>query len=391
MEDFNSKYTGQQVEDLLDQVASGNAGGGGGITVETDPVFSASPAATITEEKITEWNSKSAQGDKGDKGDTGVGVASVAQTITSNADGGSNVVTVTLTNGTTSTFTVKNGSKGSQGEKGDTGETGPQGPQGLQGEQGIQGVQGIQGPKGDTGATGAQGPKGDKGDKGDTGANGTNGVSVSSVKQTTTSTADGGTNVVTVTLSNGTTSTFSVKNGSKGTNGTNGTNGKDGVDGVTFTPSVDSNGNLSWTNNGGLPNPASVNIKGPKGDSGSGGGGSGESYAGNYPIYRSESASDSLAIQPNTFTILKYRTAYIISLYPPADNDIVNEYIFAWYCHPTGNSLSLPSSIIWANDDVLIPEDYNTYIISIIDNVAVYIKVEGNIYNTTIPDSGGSN
>lgn len=30
MEDFNSKYTGQQVEDLLDQVASGNAGGGGG-------------------------------------------------------------------------------------------------------------------------------------------------------------------------------------------------------------------------------------------------------------------------------------------------------------------------------------------------------------------------
>lgn len=32
MEDFNSKYTGQQVEDLLDQVASGNAGGGGDIT-----------------------------------------------------------------------------------------------------------------------------------------------------------------------------------------------------------------------------------------------------------------------------------------------------------------------------------------------------------------------
>lgn len=30
MEDFNSKYTGQQVEDLLDQVANGEAGGGGG-------------------------------------------------------------------------------------------------------------------------------------------------------------------------------------------------------------------------------------------------------------------------------------------------------------------------------------------------------------------------
>ena len=120
-------------------------------------------------------------------------------------------------------------------------------------------------------------------------------------------------------------------------------------------------------------------------------GGSGESYAGNYPIYRFESNSSSLAIQPNTFTILKYITAYIISLYPPADNDIVNEYIFAWYSHPSGNSLSLPSSIIWANDDVLIPEDYNTYIISIIDNVAVYIKVEGNIYNVTHPGGGGDN
>lgn len=350
--DYNSKYSGEQVEALLDQVASGNAGGGGGggIAVETDPVFLASPAASITEANKQTWSSKQdaisdlatirsgaakgatavqaetladyategyvdeevkalgdslakvatsgsyndlvdrptfktinnesivgsgnitisggsgeqgPQGDKGDKGDTGVGVQSVTQTTTSNADGGSNVVTVTLTDGTKSTFTVKNGSKGSQG------------------------IQGEQGPKGDTGATGAtgaQGPKGDKGDTGPAGANGTNGtngkdgVSVSSVKQTTTSTADGGTNVVTVTLSNGTTSTFSVKNGSKGsngTNGTNGTNGKDGADGATFTPSVDSAGNLSWTNNKGLTNPPTVNIKGPKGDSGEGGGGSG--------------------------------------------------------------------------------------------------------------------
>ena len=74
-----------------------------------------------------------------------------------------------------------------------------------------------------------QGEKGDKGDKGDTGA--------------------------------------------AGANGTNGTDGKDGADGATFTPSVDANGNLSWTNNGGLTNPPTVNIKGPKGDSGEGGGG----------------------------------------------------------------------------------------------------------------------
>lgn len=119
--------------------------------------------------------------------------------------------------------------------------------------------------------------------------------------------------------------------------------------------------------------------------------GGGESYAGNYPTYRHTSKTSSLAIQPNTFTIPKYTTTYIISLSPPSNNDIVNEYIFAWYSSPAGNSLSLPSSIVWANDDVLIPEDYTTYIISIIDNVAVYIKVEGNIYNVTLPPGGGAN
>lgn len=59
MEDFQSKYSGEQVEAILDLVANGEAGGGGGgITVETDPVFSASPAASITEEKKTEWDNK---------------------------------------------------------------------------------------------------------------------------------------------------------------------------------------------------------------------------------------------------------------------------------------------------------------------------------------------
>lgn len=42
--------------------------------------------------------------------------------------------------------------------------------------------------------------------------------------------------------------------------------GADGADGVTFTPSVSSDGVLSWTNNGNLANPASVNIKGQPGN-----------------------------------------------------------------------------------------------------------------------------
>lgn len=42
--------------------------------------------------------------------------------------------------------------------------------------------------------------------------------------------------------------------------------GGSGGSGVTFIPTVDAEGNLSWTNNGGLPNPDTVNIKGPTGD-----------------------------------------------------------------------------------------------------------------------------
>ena len=47
--------------------------------------------------------------------------------------------------------------------------------------------------------------------------------------------------------------------------GQQGIQGKQGKTGVTFTPHVDADGNLSWTNDGGLENPQTVNIKGPKG------------------------------------------------------------------------------------------------------------------------------
>lgn len=40
------------------------------------------------------------------------------------------------------------------------------------------------------------------------------------------------------------------------------------IAGYTYTPAVDDNGNISWTNDGGLPNPPTKNIKGAKGDKG---------------------------------------------------------------------------------------------------------------------------
>lgn len=43
------------------------------------------------------------------------------------------------------------------------------------------------------------------------------------------------------------------------------------VNGFTFTPSVNDSGVLSWSNDGGLPNPPSVNVKGPQGPKGDAG------------------------------------------------------------------------------------------------------------------------
>lgn len=41
-----------------------------------------------------------------------------------------------------------------------------------------------------------------------------------------------------------------------------------GDNGATFTPTVSAAGVISWTNDGGLPNPQAVNIRGPQGEDG---------------------------------------------------------------------------------------------------------------------------
>ena len=51
--------------------------------------------------------------------------------------------------------------------------------------------------------------------------------------------------------------------------GAKGDTGPQGEKGTTFVPSVDTDGNISWSNIDGIANPETVNIKGPKGDRGS--------------------------------------------------------------------------------------------------------------------------
>lgn len=50
--------------------------------------------------------------------------------------------------------------------------------------------------------------------------------------------------------------------------GDKGEQGIQGERGYYFLPTVSVEGNISWSNSGGLPNPATVNIKGPRGEQG---------------------------------------------------------------------------------------------------------------------------
>ena len=61
--------------------------------------------------------------------------------------------------------------------------------------------------------------------------------------------------------------TVNIK-GPKGDKGDTGLTGDKGETGYYFQPHIDEYYNLSWTNNGGLENPELINIKGPKGDKG---------------------------------------------------------------------------------------------------------------------------
>lgn len=149
--------------------------------------------------------------------------------------------------------------KGPVGNTGPQGETGPQGPQGEIGPKGPQGEIGPRGPQGEIGPTGA-------------------GFKISgyydslSALQTSVQAPSAGD-----AYGVGTGEPYDiyvwdavnskwVNNGAL--QGAAGKDGTDGKNGTTFTPSVSADGILSWTNDGGKQNPASVSIKGPAGTAG---------------------------------------------------------------------------------------------------------------------------
>lgn len=163
------------------------------------------------------------------------------------------------------------GPQGPQGPVGPQGPKGDPGPQGIKGDPGEKGEQGIQGLKGDTGLQGPQGPVGPKGEQGDTGARGITFTPVVDSKGNISWSNDGGLeNPQTVNITGPKGDTGAKGDvGPQGEKGETGDAGPKGDKGTTFVPDVDTDGNLSWSNADGVANPETVNIKGPKGDKGS--------------------------------------------------------------------------------------------------------------------------
>ena len=163
------------------------------------------------------------------------------------------------------------GPQGPQGPVGPQGPKGDPGPQGIKGDPGEKGEQGIQGLKGDTGLQGPQGPVGPKGEQGDAGVRGITFTPAVDSRGNISWSNDGGLKnpqTVNITGPQGDTGAKG-DTGPRGEKGEAGDAGPKGDKGTTFVPSVDTDGNISWSNTDGIANPETVNIKGPKGDRGS--------------------------------------------------------------------------------------------------------------------------
>jgi hypothetical protein len=207
------------------------------------------------------------QGPKGDKGPAGPpGPAGPAgATGAAGADGADGVTPHIGSNkhwfiGTQDTGVVAEGQDGATGAKGDPGEKGEKGDTGAQGPKGDPGEKGPQGKTGPAGPTGPTGPKGDTG----AGFVVKGYYATASVLQNAVQSPDvgdaygvGTAEPYDIYIYDGVSRTW-VNNGPL----------QGATDGTTFTPSVSSDGVLSWTNDGGKANPAPVNLKGPQGETG---------------------------------------------------------------------------------------------------------------------------
>lgn len=252
------------------------------------------------------YNFTSPKGSQGIQGEQGIGIANI---IPNGQDStGSNIYTVLLTNGTSYNFTAPKGAQGIQGNTGVGISTiTPNGtdinggniyritltdgiyydftaPKGNQGESSVTGVQAgtatedngytvtpltFQFENGNSQTADVKVKNGIDGKNGTNGIDGINGITPNiQIGQVNTGAAGAEAAASITGAPENPLLNLTIPQGQQGIQGVPGQNGAPGANGTTYTPAVDSAGNLSWTNDGGLSNPATVNIKGPKGDAG---------------------------------------------------------------------------------------------------------------------------
>ena len=120
------------------------------------------------------------------------------------------------------------------------------------------------------------------------------------------------------------------------------------------------------------------------GEGGSGGSGGLINYPKlNIDLYE----ADEYGIEPNKYYIIENVSpldVLYVTLVEPTDNTIINEYVFEFYVD--GNewslgepALCLPDDIKWANDTPPEIKVDKTYVISIVNNLAVFVECSGRL------------
>ena len=155
--------------------------------------------------------------------------------------------------------------RGPEGKPGANGMPGQNGAPGQKGQDGAPGQPGQDGTPGKDGHDGAPGKDGKRGEKGDQGETGPKGEDADLWKPQIT---PDGKYLFFENQKGEKTEKYPIQ-GAKGDRGGEGPRGVEGPAGPVFTPSVNSDGIISWSNNGkGLSNPNPISIKGDKGDKG---------------------------------------------------------------------------------------------------------------------------
>ena len=95
-----------------------------------------------------------------------------------------------------------------------------------------------------------------------------------------------------------------------------------------------------------------------------------------FPVVNHGTSDTTYTLPPNQLHIWGTVASLAITLATPTDNTIVNEYMIQFESGSTATTLSLPSSVEWAEScGSLSVEASKTYQISIVNNIGIWIAV----------------